>query len=499
MADGDPETAFEMTLEGVSGVAIDFALEGLFFVDKIAFAPRARYEDLFVRGYVVYVNDGTESGGSLVWKRVKTKRKNTVSNVTVQIPLQMVRNVRLESITKLIWEIGEFEIYGKGFAPKASYLSDVIDLGDRANFGTLGWSAEADPEATMVVATRSGNTSDPFRYYELVQEGPDIEEVEVSKEEYNKLKSKERTTHLDLENWSSWSAPYSASDVPIASPGPRRYFQFRIDFSSESFEDRAEVDSLAFLYSAPPVARRVVAEISPGEVSAGEAVEFAYALSGDFGPDDTGFDVIEISTPSLPAFGTLSIGDSPVDLPEENVLAEPDRLTLRLPSVVRTRTPVELTFSCKVLVYGTVFEAKVFTSQAEELPQEVIEGDAVPHLETDRLSVRVPLGGTLIGSVSVSPNPITPNGDGSNEVAFLTYALLKVLGKPAPVSVDIYDLSGALIWHHVEDRTHGTYAVRWDGRNGEGEQVSPGVYIWRVSVRGAAAEDSMSGTIAVLY
>ncbi|MCD6507951.1 S8 family serine peptidase [Candidatus Poribacteria bacterium] len=59
-----------------------------------------------------------------------------------------------------------------------------------------------------------------------------------------------------------------------------------------------------------------------------------------------------------------------------------------------------------------------------------------------------------------------------------------ILGEPARVTIGIYDLSGRLVWRKVlGQREAGVYllkdrAVKWDGRNLNGEEVSSGLYIY---------------------
>ena len=59
-----------------------------------------------------------------------------------------------------------------------------------------------------------------------------------------------------------------------------------------------------------------------------------------------------------------------------------------------------------------------------------------------------------------------------------------ILDEPASVTIGIYDLSGRLVWRKKMGRCEaGTYlskgkAVRWDGRNLSGEEVSSGLYIY---------------------
>jgi hypothetical protein len=499
--DGNKNTAFEMTIEGYFGAFLILDLGGVFPVNRMTFYPTETHKTRFIRGYEIALNDGTEVEGVPVWRLAAVVRENRESLVNVRLPFQYVRRIMLTGTSIVVWEISELEVYGQGFVPKAVYTSKVIDIGGIANFGKVVWNADVDREASVTLVTRTGSTQDPFAYYELVPKGLDTLAVKTTKERYDKLDEKLRRKVPDTQNWSAWSAPYPLSgDGQFLSPGPRRYVQFRIDLFSDSFTDRARVDSVAILYSKPPVAHRVVAEISPGEVPAGKVTRFTYALRPEIRDDDTGFDALEILTPvevDPATIRDLKIGGLPVgDLSRE---VEADRFRVYFPQRIRTDgTLVELTFDCPVLVYGTIFGGTVFDSRTSDFHQSILPGNATPDIGTDGLAVKVSLGGGIISGVEVSPNPFTPNGDGVSDRAFITYNILKLLD-PAPVEVSVYDLSGTLVWKATQNQTNGLYSVIWDGRNSTGKTVSPGGYLYRIAVRTHTGEDSRGGTIVVVY
>ena len=61
--------------------------------------------------------------------------------------------------------MAEFEVYGQGFVPQASFLSDPIDLGRESSLGRIWWSGQLDPEAKIVVQSRSGSDDQPEVYW----------------------------------------------------------------------------------------------------------------------------------------------------------------------------------------------------------------------------------------------------------------------------------------------------------------------------------------------
>ena len=120
---------------------------------------------------------------------------------------------------------------------------------------------------------------------------------------------------------------------------------------------------------------------------------------------DTGFDALEIATPSRATIEELKIGGaSVVDFIEE--IAD-DRMVVRFPNhrVVDT-TPVELSFEGAVLVYGTRFTGKVFDTQTAELPQPITAGDTSPDLPNNDLAVAVSLGETIVAGGAHCPQSV---------------------------------------------------------------------------------------------
>ena len=151
MIDGDANTVFDGSRARQVGGNMDLDLGETFGgVERIVFYPSPDFNDKFLRGYEVYINDGAAEsrvGGTLQWRLVEKAEKNADSTVRVRISSQYVRYIRVVFTTPLPWEIAELEVYSRGFVPQATYTSNVIDLGDLANFGPLSWSAQEDEQA----------------------------------------------------------------------------------------------------------------------------------------------------------------------------------------------------------------------------------------------------------------------------------------------------------------------------------------------------------------
>jgi hypothetical protein len=103
---------------------------------------------------------------------------------------------------------------------------------------------------------------------------------------------------------------------------------------------------------------------------------------------------------------------------------------------------------------------------------------------------------TSISSLSAFPNPYDPR-DGAATLQF-------DLGAPSEVNVKIYDLFGRLVRElgTADDSAGGAAGrnqIHWDGRNGEGDTVGNGGYIFQVNATDAQGHSAHArGRLAVV-
>ena len=320
--DEDAETAFRRKASAAGevviarGIIMDLDLGARFGVNRIRFFPRNtvraneefKFENDFMRGYSLELNDGSEETsveGRPQYTTFVRVEDNTDAVVDLSLPLQFVRYVRLVSLSNIGFEVDELEVFGAGFVPEAQYLSDIFDLGDLANWGNLRWSERREGIAGLSdirVFTRSGRDTTPFvfnRFNADLQEVPwkasaeingvlldDLpidgafdqfnsqpesvrQDLTLSQADHASLPLQQKAPiRDDLINWSNWSPPYplegtTPAGTPIVSPGPRQYFQFRIDFVSRDFLAAAGVGTLSFDVARPVPAEKIVGEIFP--------------------------------------------------------------------------------------------------------------------------------------------------------------------------------------------------------------------------------------------
>lgn len=599
MIDEDAETAFRRKASAAGevviarGIIMDLDLGARFGVNRIRFFPRNtirssaefKFENDFMRGYALQLNDGSEETsveGRPQYTTFVRVEDNTEAIVDWSLPLQFVRYVRLVSLSNIGFEVDELELFGAGFVPEAQYLSDIFDLGDLANWGQVRWSERREGLAGLSdvrVFTRSGRDPTPFVFNRF---NPDLQEVpwqqaaaingvllddlplDEAFDQYNSQPESVRQAlalsqadHAslplqqkapirdDLINWSNWSPPYppagtTPAGTPIVSPGPRQYFQFRIDFVSRDFLAAAGVGTLSFDLARPVPAEKIVGEIFPREVAAGEVVEFTYGARVGVRPQDTGFNRFEISSPSvfekIGRIEVLNAQDEPIAGADFDAVLAAVRLPLRvgefsIESAAAGRFVVgfppvgdgdllKISFTTSVLRFGQGFAGRAWlvdpvATGDGPLPQAVVPGNAAQLGAEDvdprpvgsedltavdnNLAVRIAIRGSLLGRLHVTPAVFTPNGDGVNEAAAVHFEVLR-LGVGAPLRVEIRDLSGRFIAApFADDRASGRFAAAWDGRDGNGAVVAPGIYLVRVSLDTNVGAAAKTGLVSVAY
>ena len=620
MFDGDFNSAMVVAADrfgdaGTRGMILNFDLGSVFAVNHMRFSPRSAFQRDFVKGYKVFVNDGspeTRRAGSLIWgEPVAGEAQNEEVDVDIRFDTRFVRHIRFQSTAQPSFEIAEFEVFSKGFVPEALYLSDVFDFGEPAILGNLRWVQESigdDFRSRALIRTRTGIDPQPVEYARIglqssgrqVRSGARIDDVPIDalwkkaddvedanlrelvetvlddesrdgrevlldfnslpledrlrlsldEEDYFDLDSDERSViRDDLTNWSSWSAPYSLDGVldegmladplagtPIASPTPRRYFQFTIEFFNDSFADATGIGALAVDVTAPSFAQSLIAEIFPRDTDVGRETEFTYAVLYRSNGEDAGFDRFEIRTPvrtesigrieilepdgnvNFADFDALSLDELPVTRGDFEIEeSRDDGFVISFPPVQLDSTLLQINFSSAVLRVGTRFSGgarnstdTLFAHPAQagnaadlsraELPDpDDLATEPIGTLKERNLFVDVPVINELLVNVGAHIGVFTPNGDGTNDTVTIAYDVTNVA--PAlEAEVRIYDLSGRQVWTHAADRTSGRYRQVWDGRDLANKLVPPGNYLYKVSLRVPGAADAERvGVIGVAY
>ena len=504
---------------------ITFDLGGRFLIREIRFRPLADRPDHFLESFNIGIADlGFDVYRIPIFTPLVEVRENTEPEVRLVLNTPVTTEAMqllIHRITAKEIGIADFELLGGGYVSDAAYESDVIELDDIASLGEIRWSGRQDPHARVAIRTRAGLDPHPDIFWEsrperqdsvrFLQGGGDLSLTEYTSE-YNRLPAllkpldeRDRVS-ADTENWSFWSSPYPFENPGVAtvSPGPRKFVQIKVDFSS-NIENGGKIDYVEFKASSPPLVRELLGEIYPIETEVGKATRFTYYISPTIRSTDISFDAVEISTPSgVESVDSLRIAR--IDQPDfswtinEDGLGFEVQLSRRLEST-DSGALVEVVFTAPVLrEVGTSFEGRAFdTTKPHEVRQRVVPGDATNEVESERLAVRTSLSNSLVYLPQISPNPFTPNGDGVNDIVNISYKLLRVTSA-VPVSIEIFDLSGKLVRRVYDgDNPLGDYSHTWDGRDHSNGIVPPGLYLYWIVADVQSKRETNSGIVSVAY
>ena len=483
-------------------------------VERIRFYPRNTvvaspdhpFHNDFLRGYEVWLNEQLTSTIKGVPDRLAVREHDNEEPV-VDVPLtpQYVRLIKLRSLTELPFEVDEIEVYGTGYLPHGTYLSDLIDLGSPATIGSIRWREQVLGEelfSNLTVGMRSGLDDTPILFLQRIQEFMSVRIVEVTAEEYWGLpRSEQVTLQEDLENWSPWKTVENRGLNPA--PAPRRFVRFRMEFAGGLFDTRL-LERLEFDYLQPPIADTLRAEVFPRLARAEEPATFRYAVLLRGRGDIHGYDRLEIDS-NAPVEGIRNVQVAGVPVEFEIESSTRDGFRISLPRIDRDGSVLELTFDIPIFRFGTTFTGRVFDSRFPTVPQRLEPGNAVDFGpgdidELSHLTVEIPKEqiGRLVGEIVLDSRVVTPNGDGANDELRVRFNLLQVV-RSVPVSLDLYDLSGRSIASLQAERDLGPASFTWDGRTAGGRRALPGTYVWVLRVAADAFEETHSGVLAVAW
>ena len=501
-----------------------FDLGGAFIIDRIVFygTPRRR-DTFFPRSFRLGTNDGnalkdgereiflTWRGKAFVdWNVVAERLENTDAVLEFNLPPEPVQTLYFEA-PQGKWEIAEFEIYGSGAAPFASYVSSIVDLGGPAVLGELTWSGDPSAAGRIDLTSRGGDTADPNTYWRYTFRGDERSRFDaggqpLSRTSYGRLEGGERAGITpDEQNWELWAPLYAYAHgrTDLSGHKPRQFLQFRADFHALPGTEGGRLDYLQFAVTQPPVARGVVAEITPAAVGPGEETRFTYKLLPQVLDGEPGFDTIEIRTPITPRVASVSISGVEVDW--TRIREDADGLEVRIPRIDDTRSGelIEVAFDAEVFRFGTVFPGTIWDSERPyEVPQPVTPGNADDLADNNRLSVALDRAGPQsIGRFDLSSSMVTPNGDKANDALLIEFDLINVeAGGTGAATLELYSLTGQRIAVLQESPLgSGRIQFSWPGTDAAGQVLPPGIYVLRLAVETDHTTDAALRSVAVAY
>ncbi|MFT5088709.1 MAG: hypothetical protein ACI906_002154 [Candidatus Latescibacterota bacterium] len=512
-ADGDAETAWGPDQDAETGrrSTIYMDLGATFRVDRIRFYPRLdrEHRGLLLGSFEVASNDGQQgplldsSYRTIPGLSFSTFSPNRQPVVDVSFSRRDIRFIRLNSQTGEPWELAEFEVYAEGTAPAGEFVSAPLFIrGSYPIWGRMLYEGGDLDDLPITVQTRTGPDEEPLHYF--LQRGDELERV--SSADYISFSGLDFAGAAEVllgpirpnPEWSPWQ---TVTESLVRSPAPRRYIQFRIEMA----EPGTAIENLLIEYVQQPLADELIAEISPLTVAAGQQTEFTLSLQAQLnsGRGDTGFRYLQVRTPA-------SIGRVlKVRVDDEETVFTPayndEGFTIDIwQRILQSGTFIQVVFTATVLRDGTPFELRALdlraqAGQIEPVYQTAQPGDIDLFSLGGELQVRLrPEDRTLIDALATRTAIFSPNGDGINDVFELSYNLLK-LTRPAPVSFQIFDLSGRLVAQGLSQDRNGRFARLWRGTDANDHRVEPGLYLYRIKVEADAKTVSQQGIVNVAY
>ena len=187
--DGDSSTVFvgDASIKRTNGDPEEknflFSFGTPIFVSKIRFFPRQRFrEERFLQHFIVAARDEDplKAGSreyvvgrcqvtceSLDFELIHDVAENTNPDIELTLPAEPISQLLFQGFqnTRGIWELAELQIFGAGYVPSSSYISNVIDLGAPSSLGDLTWSGMQGGDSRIDLGSRSGVDGDPNTYW----------------------------------------------------------------------------------------------------------------------------------------------------------------------------------------------------------------------------------------------------------------------------------------------------------------------------------------------
>ncbi len=450
---------------------VQLDLEEPRLVNRVSIRPVTGNTTDYVKGYSLQ----TSTDNVVFFEQVLQEQNLNIDIDTSFAPV-VARYVRvqvkaIDRVHNVV--ISEIEVYGEGFVSAATYESGAIDFGDAGdkNYGIARWTPIIPEGTSLSVSFRIGTTPSPS-----AQDA----------------------------DWSGWTEPSTQGEgVLIELPEPARYLQYRVDMTTGDPSVTPRLEGLQIDYGAPlavsftgTITRTLTGAaddtLAVSEAPIGDEGEFNLLLQAEAGAG--GFDLLRLRLPNRAIVNQLLLNGAAVD----DVVMTTNGATIEM-AFGRTLTgsnTFDIRLSTVLFDERNVFIAEVLDTAQPRNPQQVGASDE----REDALAIfGVGVSDRVFdkGSLTVAPNPFSPNNDGRFDEVEFSYELARI-GTPQRVRLRVFDLRGRELQELTFQQKSGSHTVTWDGRDEDGQLVAPGLYVFQVDVD-SGKPVHFNGSVVVSY
>ncbi len=356
--------------------------------------------------------------------------------------------------------IGEIEVFGVGYVSEG-FIEDSFAPPTPVNVGQIRWQTE-HPERTGIELQVRGTTA------------------ESAEKPWGSV-----AAHTDGEFFYS-------GDEPVVRLAYRAHLTNSAPFVSPALK-RIAID-----YDSVLVAQQLLAAVVVSDsLRKGEETMLSYRVEIAAGVDDYGIDLLRVQGPLLGVEAVRVDGRELVPTEDYTWGSTSDRegilIELTPSERINAMATVEMEGQALFVRDKTTmrFEAGNKAQGDRDGYVNWQQGQEMPGATWTVLAAGTPL--QLLGAVQVEPRPFSPFADEYVRFAFV----VGNIEAGREVVLKIYDLTGRPVRQLAQTGSARTYQFEWDGRDGSGQVVEPGLYLYEVGIEGS--DKARRGTFVVAY
>lgn len=507
VCDGDSSTEWNTMSANVTGKYIEMDLGADYGIQRIEiragyYLIKNKKPAFFIKGYSIAVASSDDPG---IFKVVAEKPLNTKRDVDTSVDATWLRTDDLGNPLSTIGRyvrvkitrndgsnfvvIGEIRVYGTGYQKVGYYESKAQSVG-AVDFGRAVWEGDVPTGASLGLQFRTGTSTTSWE--------AEWGDVPVA--------------------WVEGSSGQVGLDVSegrqTGSTNSFRYVQYRAQLVTTASYLTPKLSSLTVQYDTRLAATAAYGSVLPDTVQIWDGKQtvsqhYTYTVDLTLGTTDRGVKQLVLrNVPGVEVEDVLVDGGSVA----RTLLQTGPDLSVALddgimPGATTRNVELKVVFDFKFLSTDTRIRGRIASLDTPpagsdqylnyQSLQESGAGD-------DTWSVTV-LGipPSAMPDVVVEPNPFNPVSGSHPRFGKGAAFLCDVakIGEPRTMEISVFDLSGkrVITWSGTVEAgaSLGGQWV-WDGRNEDGDLVSPGLYVYQVILR-SDQPSTGSGLIGVAY